>query len=115
MNVSSPEDFTISHTYKQGGYFAVLVNVTDSAGVKSVLQLVAIVRGKGTTTFANTCTANCSASGQSSLWEFFKDTSKMLVLAWPTYLIVILMLCSFWLGEREQLYHHFHKRARRSH
>lgn len=120
-NIPSQGMFTISHIYQSYGYYTVLIHASDSTGQVSVLQLVAVVRsstrlpngtliagttGKNCSTQSST-TSNCPAgtSNASSIWNFFKNTGKLLMVAWPSFIIVSLMLVSYVLGEHAKIAH----------
>jgi hypothetical protein len=95
------DDFTINHTY--GWINASLASKTikvqaiDASGQSSTLQLSAEIRNPA---FHSTV-ANITKS--SGLWGLFSHARPWLWLLWPGYIIVILLVFSFWLGEREQL------------
>lgn len=83
--------FTISHNYKDAGTYRPTIRVVDAGGTSnttSVLQLLAIVKPSNG---APIVSATTPASGITNyLW-----------LIWPTYLAILLMVLSFWLGELE--------------
>jgi len=97
---------TISHTYTKPGYFPVIVQLSDATGATTMIQLVAFIKsanGAGTLFRPDTTITPTSAS-DTGLLQVFAGSSKWLLLAWPTYIIISLMALSFWLGER-QIYH----------
>lgn len=72
------------HTYDRFGTYTIIVRVTDSDGHTAYLQMVTVVHqgvGVGATTASPT---------------FF---DRVLPLIWPIYLLVMLLLVSFWVGE----------------
>ncbi len=83
--------FTISHAYKNSGTYRPTIRVVDAGGKSdrvAVLQLLAIVKlAKGAPLSSTTTPASGVAN---YLW-----------LIWPTYLAIVLMVLSFWLGELE--------------
>jgi len=85
------DTFTISHAYKNPGTYKPTIRVIDSNGTSdtaAVLQLLAIVKPTNGAPITSTTTP---ASGITNyLW-----------LIWPTYLAIVLMVLSFWLGELE--------------
>jgi len=76
-----------SHTYARPGNYRVIVRVTDGVGNAAFLQLVTIVNGP----VAATGTTNGSGLG---------SLPGSLLTAWPLYILALLMVALFWLGER---------------
>jgi len=111
--------FTLSHAYKTDGYYAVVVNSIDTAGQQHVMQLAALITKKdGTANFLGTAPGNQtntpssqggSRSAPANSNPFTNAASNstsathMLLVAWPSYIIVILMMVSFWLGEKREI------------
>ena len=94
-------DFTISHKY---GWVnaslkveTVKVQGIDTDGQSSALQFSAPVRNPA----YHSAVANTTHS--IGLWGVFGALKPWLWLIWPGYLIVILLVISFWLGEREEM------------
>ncbi len=82
--------FTTTHTYNSAGLYQPVVQASDSSGLGASLQLSAIVKPKP---FILSYTQN----------PFLEGLQKYLWAAWPAYVIVVLMVVSFWLGEREMV------------
>ena len=104
---------TIRHTFKKSGYFAVAVTSTDSRGKRQVMQLAALITNpSGQAGFLGT---DASGGGHAGLASGLAAShAKWLRLAWPAYLVVLLMAASFWLGEeRDMRPSHAHVRSRR--
>lgn len=83
--------FTISHAYKNAGVYRPIIRVIDGGGksdTASVLQLLAIV--KATAGAPGAATTTPTTGIERYLW-----------LIWPTYIAIVLMVLSFWLGELE--------------
>lgn len=89
--------FDISHKYREPagdkGAYTIVVNATDQAGSQSYLQLVAIVTGD-----AKSTGVIGSITGGS-------NHSAAIRLAWQGLAAAMLVVVSFWLGERRQAYH----------
>ena len=88
----APGPFTVSHTYKVPGTgylnsFPLIVRATDAAGHTAYLQV---------TTIVNLATAKASGSGSGNV-----AVNKLLVI-WPIWIVIFLMIISFWLGERRE-------------
>jgi hypothetical protein len=90
--------FDVSHIYERsGGYkgaFTIKVSATDNKGSGDSQQFFVIVVDKqGLVTNGSIFSKPPPNLGNSGwLW-----------IAWPAYLIVLIMTLSFWLGEREEL------------
>lgn len=92
--------FTVAHVYKTYGTgylgtFPLIIRATDSVGHTAYLQLTTLVNpdtgvnsGKGGTT------AGSTSSSKSPLTE--------LIIIWPLWIVLLLMIISFWLGERRE-------------
>lgn len=114
--------FTIRHVYQAPGYYPVIVRAVDHRGSVKTLQLAALITDaagraaflgnagtptaspkdasyhtNGGYTYGNDCG---TARGVSCL----ASKSKLLLVAWPSYLVIALMTASFWLGERKEFY-----------
>jgi hypothetical protein len=88
---SAEGSITASHAYDRPGTYTVIVRVTDSNGNSAYLQVITVVNGP-TTTYGAT-----KGSGTGSL-------AGSLLTAWPLYLLAIVMVVFFWLGERRELH-----------
>lgn len=92
-------DFKINHSYSaEGGYknsYTIKVSAADSAGQKSFLQFFVIVNSQ--------VTAGPTGNIFSKPTPSLGSNHNWLWLAWPAYLVVFVMLISYWLGEREEL------------
>ncbi|MDB5185114.1 MAG: hypothetical protein JWN38_922 [Candidatus Saccharibacteria bacterium] len=118
LKVAQPGLVTASHTYDRiGGFqgsFVITYAVTDSIGTKTILQSLALVSKLPA---AATATPGGSAAGGGikGLHISFGraistgNVSALLHYILPTYGVVVLMVASFWLGERRELgvVHHF--------
>jgi len=76
-----------SHSYERPGNYRVIVRVTDGASNAAFLQLVTMVNGP----VAAAGTTNGSGLGA---------LSGNLLSAWPLYILALLMVLFFWIGER---------------
>lgn len=70
-----------SHTYDQPGRYAVVIRVTDSAGNRAYLQVLTVVDG---------------SPARQNLLQIIGGN---LAIAWPIYVLMALMLLSFWGGD----------------
>lgn len=88
-----PGQFTVDHTYREGGIYDVSVEVTDRGGNHAELQTVVLVNGlaKPLANIVNTPSLT-------------QEVSPFLTIIWPLYLILLLVVTSFWLGERYELF-----------
>ncbi len=93
--------FNLDHIYKKPGAYkgsyVVKFSATDSEGAQAFLQLMTIV---------NNPPGGAGVSGRSDTTGSMPDyLSPLLKYIWPGYAIVVLMLLSFWLGERREYYY----------
>jgi len=93
---AAPGALTISHKYTSAGEYTVKITGADTAGHGAFLQLFSIVKSEKTFQFLGT-TNNPLARASSSV-------QKWLWLMWPAYVVMLLMVLSFWLGERQELW-----------
>lgn len=88
----APGPFTVEHTYqKVGGYlgsFPLIIRAADAAGHTGYLQL---------TTIVNAAKAGVTTSAAATA----VSTVKWLVI-WPLWVVLLLMIIAFWLGERRE-------------
>lgn len=84
--------FSLEHVYdKVGGYlgsYPLIIRATDSSGRTAYLQL---------TTIVNDPTA---ATGSGTKKSGFSPSSIMVI--WPLIIVLVLLVLSFWLGERRE-------------
>ena len=87
----TPGPFTVKHTYRKTGTgylgsFPLIIRATDSASHTAFLQLTTIINSPtGTTTGAKPAVAISS-----------------IMLTWPLWIALILIVLAFWLGERRE-------------
>ncbi len=101
----------LTHTYqKPGAYrgsYVVKFTVTDAAGNQTYLQLLVVVNSR-----QQSPVIGSSGSGGSSFGSGVLHSLRNYI--WPSYGLVVLMLASFWLGERREIQllrpHHKHVR-----
>ena len=100
---SSAGTLSLQHVYKQaGGYkgsYVVRITASDADGNETVLQLIAIVNDRAKTVVNGINSANPGAG--SGLFGG-GSIGRIIGYSWTGYGIVILMLFSFWLGERRE-------------
>jgi len=94
--------FSAGHTYlsnKSQQTYRVKIEAVDNKGASAFLEISELVRGSGGIPIIG------DISNTGLIW-----------LAWPTYLVVLLMVLCFWLGERQEDYNLFSRKgARRRH
>jgi len=118
-------EFVVSHAYKPLGSqlkdYAIKIQAVDNNGAKAFLQLTAVVRDVQLGALPSQCVASAPAtssySTQASSTSCGNTVSSLLSRAkdwiwvvWPTYAVVVLMVFSFWLGERQELFIILHKK-----
>lgn len=97
--------FPVSHTYTLLGRsqqtYRIKVEVADSSGLTAFLEIPELVRGGSSTVSPVVSGTNGTPNGQ---WIQF---------AWPVYGVTMLMVLSFWLGERQEYYNLFSRKSAR--
>lgn len=103
---SDTAQFSTMHTYiatdGRQQLYTVKIEVADSTGASAYLQLPELIHGSGN---------KLAIIG--SLGDDDSFIGRWIFLAWPTYLILVLMAVSFWLGERQEDYKIFKRRKLR--
>lgn len=82
ISVATAGRHYLKHQYQGAGTFQISISGSDNRDQKASLQLLAIVRGP-------VAAASISDRG-------------ILLIVWPIYVALLLMLASFWLGERHE-------------
>lgn len=107
--------FKITHDYKKQGYYPIKVDAVDAHGNHRLIQLAALIKLPGAPGIFTTNSgkpATPPSVKQNQLVTFFTDTKGWLWIAWPSFIIVLLMMISFWLGERQEYHDIFRNRRR---
>lgn len=93
QSITFAGNITLKHTYKQAGIYSVIIKATDKNGATAYLQVVAVANGE-------------VAGGSSGSSTNKGGTAK--VQSSPGWYLLIfilpLLLASFWLGSRNELY-----------
>lgn len=96
--VARPSSAPISlvHVYKRPGTFQVTIRASDLNGQTALLSVVTIVNGKSNVIGSSTASGGTSSN---------TGLNANLLIAWPLYVLGIVAMLSFWLGEmREKSY-----------
>jgi hypothetical protein len=92
----------LTHTFEKAGAFhgsyIVKFTVTDAAGSQTFLQLLVIVNSRQQAAIGRSIHPGGGSGFSNGITHFLKN------YIWPSYGLVVLMLLSFWLGERRE-YH----------
>ncbi|HSX00872.1 MAG TPA: PKD domain-containing protein [Candidatus Saccharimonas sp.] len=78
-----------SHSYERAGNYRVVVHVSDAGGNAALLQLVTVINGPTQAVGAN------GGSGLGALPGY-------LIAIWPLFLLALIVVITFWLGERRE-------------
>lgn len=81
---------SITHTYTQAGVYTIVIKASDANGTSAYLQLVGVGNGK--------ISGALNSSGQGT------TVTKNVVLWQPLLVALPLLLLTFWLGQRYELY-----------
>ena len=106
QTVPAHGSFTISHRYNRPGYYPVKVTATDGEHRTIMIQLAAFIRQAGTAAAGGSLPVPVAGiiSPLQSIWNALASgANRWLLLAWPTYITVVLMAASYWLGERQMV------------
>lgn len=95
--------FSLQHAYPEVKTYRVLVKMTDAKGAVATMQLSAVVKGQAS--------GLASLANNGPLAGLFAQTRQYLWIVWPVYIAVVLMVFSYWLGERE-VYERMFKRRK---
>lgn len=102
QTVTGGPTFSISHVYDKQGYYVIVVQVTDAAGNTAMLQLAALVKNPGSSKVIFSGGGSVSTPTNPSLWQYLTGPNGWLWFAWPSFIVVLLIILSFWLGERQE-------------
>jgi len=95
------DDLTISHKYGWIKAISAVRNIKiqaiDTDGHASTLELSTLIRNPA----YHGAVANVTKP--TGLWRLFAVLQPWLWILWPGYIILILLVFSFWLGEREEM------------
>jgi hypothetical protein len=96
--------FSISHTYSSTGYYPVVIHAVDSKDKQTYLQIAALIHTPKSIGFAGIIKSNPPPTTTSSKTSkgLFTKVHSLIWIIWPTYGFVLLMVVSFWLGERQE-------------
>ncbi len=83
------ESFTGTHAFGKPGVYKVIIKGTDSRGKTAYLQTTVIVNGQSD--LATGTSGSGSGTTKTNIW-----------LAWPMWVLLFLIIVSFWLGERRE-------------
>jgi hypothetical protein len=84
----------IAHNYAAPKDYAILVTVTDSKGATATLQWVAVVKD-------SIAYAAYLSTHRGTFASLLAGIRQWLWVVWPVYIAVVLMVLSYWIGERE--------------
>jgi hypothetical protein len=95
--------FTITHDYKKPGYYAIQIWARDAANTVHMLQVQAVITQPGTTLpFGPSSGIVTKTTPESGGNSFLQNSKNWLWIAWPSLIVVSLMVLSFWLGEHQE-------------
>ncbi len=81
----------VNHAYTRAGNYKIIVRVTDAAGAQATIEVVAVV-------------VSSQVIPSITQEPRFYDQVLPLLLAWPLYLFLALLVISFWLGQKYELH-----------
>jgi PKD repeat protein len=86
--------FTITHTYDEPKEYVVLVTVTDAKGIVSTMQLLAVTNDPNITGAA-------AVGSDNVITALIANLKEWLWVIGPIYIVIILMVFSYWIGEQQ--------------
>lgn len=90
ISQENPGTIDLKHIYKSSGIYRILIKATDKNGETAYLQLVGVANGE----------PGQSATGD----ENVRTVYVVSVLWWPAAVAIPLIVATFWLGRRHELY-----------
>jgi hypothetical protein len=105
--------FEIVHSYTKAGNYTVLVSAVDAKGNKSSFQAAAAIYRPNIPS-VNIGAVNYTQNLKAAIFAILTYIHRLLWIVWPSYVVVLLMTVSFWLGERQEYRQIFKKRATRT-
>ena len=93
---------TISHVYDKQGYYLITITATDSAGSVRTLQLAALIQQPASIGIVSNGHKVLAGSNPSIFSRIFNNSKAVLIISWIPLVIVTLMACTFWLGEKKE-------------
>lgn len=116
-------DFNIRHTYAKPGYYVIIVKATDSSGYSRIIQLAALIMKPGSPgiflpggiTGSGCSKLSCTSQQSNSFINLLHHIKTWIWITWSSYAVVLLMLISFWLGQREEDYQLINRRFKYAH
>ncbi len=97
--------FQITHHFSKPGYYPVVVRSVDAAGQVQIIQLSALIRTAGSSGILPVSGAqsdSAPANHVGGISTALLHAKRWLWLVWPSFIILLLMVASFWLGERKE-------------
>jgi hypothetical protein len=98
LSQSFAGNITIKHKYKAAGVYKMIIKATDSTGSSAFLQLVGVATGK-IAVGSGASGSNGGSSGNGS-----SGTIRTKVIWWPAVVLLPLIIATFWVGRRHELY-----------
>lgn len=84
ISLANPGTYHAKHSYDKPGAYKLIINISDSKSQKGFLQLLSIINGE----LAPATSSHTTLEG------------GLLLQSWPLYFLAVIILVSFWLGER---------------
>jgi hypothetical protein len=91
VSEASEGSTTATHSYDRPGTYRVVIRVTDSVGNSAYMEVINVVNGPVDALGATKGNGLGALPGE-------------LLAAWPLYILALIMVAFFWLGERRQLH-----------
>lgn len=92
---NNAQEIDISHAYNKAGNYNIQIYASDANGNTGYLQVVSVVKQSGALQLNGTL--------QRPLSGITSSLRQWIWVVWPAYTVMVLMVISFWLGEREEV------------
>lgn len=106
LKLDGASSFTITHKYTKPGYYPILISASDTKQDHRIMQLATLIKNPNSPSLLSTTPKVgppiATTYTVTGLDNFFESSKTWLWAAWSSLIVVILMLISFLLGEREQ-------------
>ncbi len=104
ISLDSIGEFVAEHIYETAGTYRIIVKATDANGTSSFLQLVGVANGAIIEANARVDeNGNAIPGGATTSASGLGGAGGLRFITWPLYIMLFLILSTFWLGRRYEI------------